>query len=176
LVPVFNWLTAEVLWASGRNDEAIAILKSLPPTYLTRGSLAKVYASTGHYGEAADTLPTIPSGLFLPGAVEEAASLLRSAPAQTTSSQTSLSAGYLGFVYLYIGAPNRALDYYEGLAEAGYPALGNTLGSLWAPPFAPIRNTARFKTYVRKIGLVDYWRAKGGDLCHPVGADDFACE
>jgi hypothetical protein len=29
---------------------------------------------------------------------------------------------------------------------------------------------------VRKAGMVEYWRAKGWpDLCHPVGADDFAC-
>jgi hypothetical protein len=30
---------------------------------------------------------------------------------------------------------------------------------------------------VRRIGLVDYWRARGWrDHCHPLGADDFACE
>jgi len=35
----------------------------------------------------------------------------------------------------------------------------------------------RFKALVRKAGLVDYWRARGWpDVCHPVGADDFACE
>jgi hypothetical protein len=30
---------------------------------------------------------------------------------------------------------------------------------------------------VRKIGLVDYWRAREWpDLCCPAGADDFVCE
>jgi hypothetical protein len=35
----------------------------------------------------------------------------------------------------------------------------------------------RFKAYVRKAGLVDYWRARGWpDLCRPMGADDFVCD
>ena len=39
-----------------------------------------------------------------------------------------------------------------------------------------LRKTERFKAFMRKAGLVDYWRARGWpDLCHPVGADDFAC-
>jgi hypothetical protein len=39
-----------------------------------------------------------------------------------------------------------------------------------------VRKTERFKTLVRAAGLVDYWKARGWpDLCHPVGADDFAC-
>jgi len=43
-------------------------------------------------------------------------------------------------------------------------------------PNAPVRKTERFKAYVRKMGFVDYWRAKGWpDLCHPTTMDDFAC-
>jgi hypothetical protein len=39
-----------------------------------------------------------------------------------------------------------------------------------------VRKTERFKAYVRKAGLVDYWRARGWpDLCRPVGTDDFVC-
>jgi hypothetical protein len=39
-----------------------------------------------------------------------------------------------------------------------------------------LRKTERFKAYVRKAGLVDYWRARGWpDLCRPVGEDDFIC-
>ena len=177
LVPIFNQVTAVVLWVNGRNDEAIAILKASSPTFVPRLSLAQVYASMGRYSEAADALREIPSGLFLPGALEEAIRLLRTAPAQTASPQSIVSAGELGFVYLYVGAPDRVLDYYEGSAEAGVPALGNFASFLWAPAYAPVRKTDRFKAYVRKAGLVDYWRARGWpDLCRPMGADDFVCE
>ena len=48
---------------------------------------------------------------------------------------------------------------------------------VWSPAFSEARKTERFKALMRKVGLVDYWRAKGWpDACHPVGMDDFACE
>ena len=44
----------------------------------------------------------------------------------------------------------------------------------WLPPFLRIRNTERFKRYIRGAGLIDYWRGKGWPaLCRPVGEDDF---
>jgi hypothetical protein len=58
-------------------------------------------------------------------------------------------------------------------------AIGYNLGgsSLWLPAYAPLRKTERFKAYARKVGLVDYWRARGWpDLCRPMGADDFVCD
>jgi hypothetical protein len=48
--------------------------------------------------------------------------------------------------------------------------------ALWLPEYAPLRKTERFKAFMRKSGLVDYWRAKGWpDLCHPTTGDDFEC-
>jgi tetratricopeptide (TPR) repeat protein len=177
LVPIFNQITATVLWENGRNDEAIAILKTSPPAFVPRLYLPRVYASMGRYSAAADTLLDTPSGDYLPGALEEAIRLLRTAPAHAASPKTIVSAGALGFVYLYVGAPDRALDFFEGLAEAGYPALGNAPSFLWAPSYAPLRKTERFKAYVRKVGMLDYWRQRGWpDLCRPQGADDFVCD
>jgi hypothetical protein len=133
----------------------------------------------GRYSEAADELGAIKPGAFAPpGAVAEAIRLLRAAPAQTASPQTILNGTGLEWVYLYVGAPNRAFEPFEKAAEAA-DLGGGRVGDFkfWAPPYAPLRKTERFKTYVRKIGLVDYWRARGWpDLCHPIGADDFACE
>jgi tetratricopeptide (TPR) repeat protein len=175
-VPIFNVGLARALWANARNEEAIAILKAQPTIFIRSFVLAEVYASTGRYGEAADTLRGIPSRIFPPGAVEEAIRLLRTAPAQANSPQT-IPLGSLGFVYLYVGAPNQALDAYEDLAEAGYPAIRNAPSDLWSPSYAPMRKTERFKTYVRKAGMVDYWRARGWpDLCRPMGTDDFVCD
>jgi len=68
------------------------------------------------------------------------------------------------------------LEYHEGNLKIGYSG-GMELVPLWAPSYAPVRNTERFKAFVRAAGLVDYWRVRGWpDLCRPVGADDFACE
>ncbi len=63
---------------------------------------------------------------------------------------------------------NRAFD-------AGYmPAFSASF--FWHPSFAPVRKLERFKAVVRKIGLVDYWRAKGWpEFCRPATADDFVC-
>ncbi len=45
-----------------------------------------------------------------------------------------------------------------------------------APSMGPVRQTARFKSYVRAAGFVDYWKANGWpDLCHPTTGDGFAC-
>ena len=78
--------------------------------------------------------------------------------------------------FLYVGAPDRALDYREDSLKIGN-ALVATLPSMWGQPYASIRKTDRFKTFIRKAGLVDYWRARGWpDLCRPMGADDFVCD
>jgi len=90
--------------------------------------------------------------------------------------QAHLCRTRLGFVCLYLGAPDRVLDFFEALAEAGYPALGNPAGRLWAHSYAPVRKSERFKAFVRRAGMIDYWRSRGWpDLCRPVGADDFVC-
>ncbi|HEV2669300.1 MAG TPA: hypothetical protein VG324_30560 [Blastocatellia bacterium] len=175
-VPVFNVLTAAVLWVNGENNDAIAMLRAVPAgtNAPAIGFLAEVYASLGRYNEAADTLLQLPSGFFLPEQVEEAARLLRAGPAQRATPQTRQRLGYLGFVYLYSTAPDRALEVYEGAVDAGY--LANN-PALWHSSFAAVRKTERFKAYVRNAGMVAYWRARGWpDLCRPMGADDFVCD
>jgi len=130
----------------------------------------------GRYGEAADTLQEIPSGTIPPEAVEEAVRILRAGPAQANLSR-AVPLDRLGFVYLYVGVSDGVLDAYERLAEAGIPAVGNDVGLLWASSYAPVRKTERFKTYVRKAGMLDYWRARGWpDHCRPMDADNFVCD
>ena len=47
----------------------------------------------------------------------------------------------------------------------------------WAPVMREIRQTSRFKEFVREIGLIDYWKEYGWpDLCRPLGKDDFECD
>ena len=48
---------------------------------------------------------------------------------------------------------------------------------LWHPSYTTVRKTERFKSYARKAGILEYWKAKGWpDLCRPMGADDFVCD
>ena len=83
----------------------------------------------------------------------------------------------MGFIYAYVGAPERVLDLtMKAISKSAYVGPGDNV-YLWAPAYAPVRKTERFKAYVRAAGMVDYWRAKGWpDLCHPMGADDFVCD
>ena len=175
-VPVFSVFTAQVLWLNGQNDAAIAILKALPPDAAFRAfSLAEFYAAAGRYGEAADALLMTRPGIYLPGIVETAARLLRTAPAQAAAPQSLPRLGIFSFVYLYVGAPERALEPVEDSVEGGGSGAGAIF--LWHSSTAALRKTERFKALVRNAGFVDYWRTRGWpDLCRPVGADDFVCD
>ncbi|HMI97719.1 MAG TPA: BTAD domain-containing putative transcriptional regulator [Micropepsaceae bacterium] len=176
-VPVYNYITASIMLIDGQSKAAIPILEALPAAQARNTVLAHAYATEGRYREAADTILAIKGGNWDRGAVEEAARLIRSVPTKVKAAETLPALDQeLSFVYLYIGAPDRVLDYQERQV-ARYPNLGSAqVRYLWSPDFAPVRKTERFKTFVRKMGFVDYWRARGWpDLCHPVGADDFVC-
>jgi tetratricopeptide (TPR) repeat protein len=176
-VPVFNAQTAEFYWLNGQNDAAIAMLRDLPPSAPNRTAfLAMIYGSMGRYRDAADTLAETPTGMYLPGVAESAARLMRTAPAKTASPAALPVLGYLGYVYLYIGASDRVLDHYQATIDAGYLGGGLT-ASIWHPSSVAIRKSKRFKAFVRKAGFVEYWRAKGWPpQCHPITGDDFVCE
>ena len=50
---------------------------------------------------------------------------------------------------------------------------------IWFPAMWELRQLPWFKEFVRKIGLVDYWKEYGWPdtgICHPVGEDDFECD
>ena len=174
-VPGDNVLTALYLWVDGDNDAALAMFNALPPqSGGGRVELARIYASIGRYSEAADLLEKPPLG-NAPDERKEAARLLRLKAAGAPLPGNLKSLGPLDWVYLYTGAPERALDAYEADLEVGRMAIPR-LPLVWHASYAPVRKTERFKAYLRRLGLVDYWRAKGWpEFCHPVGADDFAC-
>jgi len=49
--------------------------------------------------------------------------------------------------------------------------------NLWIAPYSSLRTLPGFKELMRDVGLADYWRQTGewGDVCKPVGKDDFEC-
>jgi TolB-like protein len=168
-VPIFNVIMAQVLWLNGQDDAALAILNN--ETALFGNTLAEIYAATGRYNDAADVLIR---GEFNPAA-KEAAQILRTAPARAASPEALPRLNYYGFIFRHVGAPERAIEFYERVTEAGYSPPFD-FARVWHPSYASVRQTERFKAYLRRDGFVDYWRERGWpDLCRPVGADDFVC-
>ncbi|HEV2667128.1 MAG TPA: tetratricopeptide repeat protein, partial [Blastocatellia bacterium] len=167
---------ARALQVAGQDHESIAVLEALPPGYPSNIYLAQAYATAERYSEAADTLLAVPQRSFAQRSVEDAARLLRGAPAKVKSPEAlPVLEAELNFVYAHVGAMNRVMEYPERNLEIGITG-DNVARTLWRPNYAPLRKTERFKAYVRKAGLVDYWRARGWpDLCRAQGADDFVC-
>src|SRR5262249_21514450 len=108
---------------------------------------------------------------------EVAAGLLNTAPAKEQNPQSlPILEGQLNFVYAFVGATDRMLEWPRRALEKGLP-VDNTDKALWRPYLASLRKKEQFKAYIRQSGLLDYWKARGwADLCHQVGADDFACD
>jgi TolB-like protein len=48
---------------------------------------------------------------------------------------------------------------------------------LFLTPYYGMRSLPGYKELMREVGLVDYWQKSGdwGDICRPVGKDDFEC-
>jgi TolB-like protein len=174
LVPTFNDITVVLLLAAGDNTQGLAIAKALPSDFGPRAdTIAAVYAAMKKYKEAADAMLDAPRDIYPPGAVETAARLLSMAPASAMQ-QNIPDLGELSFVLVYVGLPERALEFNEHLADAGYYLTNFDV--LWSSDYAVVRKTQQFKALVRKMGLVDYWRAKGWpQWCHPTTGDDFEC-
>ena len=181
-VPIYNVITAEFLRLDGQNDAAVALLVSVTTNesevkFARNLELARSYAAAGRYSEAADTLLAIPldQNRASRASIEAAAAFLRRLPA--ASAKADALPAYrdeMEFVYVYSSVPERILDYPEYVEQIR--AISRVTFELWEPRSAPARKTERFKALVRRAGMVEYWRKYGwADLCHPVGADDFAC-
>jgi TolB-like protein/Flp pilus assembly protein TadD len=175
-IPAYSGNLAETLWLDGQVEAAIALFReNLGRPGAGAGiGLARIYSSLGRYSEAADIATQFPSAASSRELQAEAIRLLRTAPEKSNSPEALPRLADLGFIYLHVGAPERALDFYEEQAEDGTASV--SLAVLWHSSYAPVRRTERFKKLVRDLGLVDYWRERGWpEFCRPVGADDFEC-
>jgi TolB-like protein/tetratricopeptide (TPR) repeat protein len=164
--------TAEIIWLDGDSETAVKMLNDFRPGRTSE--LAQVQAARGNYHDAANVLREMNPMNYGPGVLEAAARLLESAPTKTESPETLPKLGNLGFVYLHLSASERVMEYYEANFQAGYfQPISSTW--FWHPSYAPVRKLDRFKTYMKNIGFVDYWRARGWpEQCHPMG-NDFTC-
>jgi len=166
--------TAEIYWLDGDTEKALAMLQPFRPGRTLE--LALIEAAAGRYREAAAAIREMPAANYPAGMTEDAAKLLESAPAQAAAPASLPRLGSMSFAYMHVGAPERVLEYYEDEISAGYfQPISATW--FWHPTYAAVRRTERFKTVVRDLGLVDYWRARGWPAqCKPSGATDFSCE
>ena len=75
------------------------------------------------------------------------------------------------------GDPAGALDCTAAIPDLFRSARRSAeLLDIWRPVMSDMRQLPGFKDLAREMGLVDYWRTYGwGDLCKPVGKDDFEC-
>ncbi len=165
--------TAEIYWLDGQDEPAIRMLNPFRPN--RTAELAQITASLGSYHDAAGFLREMNPANYAPGQLEAAARILDSAPAKAVPA-TLPRLGSLGFIYLYVGAPERVMEYYESNLQAGYfQPISSTW--FWHSSYAPVRRLDRFKAFAKAIGFVEVWKARGWpDACHPAGTDDFACE
>jgi TolB-like protein/DNA-binding winged helix-turn-helix (wHTH) protein len=182
-VPTWKEDAAEVSWENGQTGIAIEALRSLIDRPAGPTSLAMMYASVGRYTEAATVLEIAakrPNTLSpeWPAMMRIAADLLRKAPAKVKLPSPVPRLDRAGFAYLYVGAPNHALDMYEDTIKSGLAGgQGNNFSYLWHASYAPVRKTERFKAFLRNAGIVDYWRQRGWPrLCRPMGPDEFVCD
>jgi TolB-like protein len=105
---------------------------------------------------------------------EALAVLHRRAAASTNNIELSTVAVWMA----WFGDAQGALETYRDHADLFRAARRSALlFDIWGPVMRDMRKLPGFKDLVREAGLVDYWQAYGwGDLCKPLGADDFECQ
>jgi TolB-like protein len=166
--------TAEIYWLAGDTEKAIAMLQPFRPGRTLE--LAIVLAAAGRYQEAAAAIREMPASNYPPGMTEAAARILESAPAEAASPQSLPRIGNMSFAYRHVGAPERVLEFYEDEVRGNYfQPISATW--FWHPTYEAVRKTVRFKTVMRDLGFVDYWRARGWPAqCRAAGTADFVCD
>jgi hypothetical protein len=174
LVPSYNTSTALILLAAGETDKALTFAQTMPSGVSLPTLLMRIYSAKQRFKDAATSISTVPPDAFALEKVATATRLLRMAPSAAPRGDYPYLAS-MSVVFLYVDLPERALDEVERDVEAGF-FVSSRLINIWQPDFGPVRKTQRFKTLMRNLHLVDYWRVKGWPkYCHPVGAGDFAC-
>jgi adenylate cyclase len=178
-VPIYADSAAALMQLNGQTAASIPILEAIYPDaavgFFRNVLLANAYATLGRFNDAADTLLLTTGNQLTRQSLEDAARVLRRAPNAGRPEALPQFTSELNFVYAFVGAPERQFEYPERLAEIGYIAPVAHM-RFWYPSSAPLRHTQRFKDYVRRVGLADYWRARGWpEFCHPTTGDDFEC-
>ena len=172
-VPIYNVFTALVMEINGDVAGAIALLDRLPAegagavVAQRNVFLALAYASQDRFAFAADALLKIsPDQVFVSmPAVKEAAAIIAKAPARIGAPNATLvSQSPLSFVYGFVGAPERVVDYMQ--AKVAADAWNNAFSiSMWHPSLSMVRKSNAFKAVVRKGGSSITGANAAGRIC-----------
>ncbi len=117
-VPLYIGNLAHALWLNGQTDAAIALWKDNLGRVGAGAhlGLAEIYASLGRYADAADITSQMLSAerfQVYREIISVGAQLLRSAPAKVETPEKLPRLAEGSFIYLHVGAPERALEFYE---------------------------------------------------------------
>jgi TolB-like protein len=180
-VPTWKQDAAEVFWEAGQTDKAIRLLTSIIERPSVPSSLAMIYAADGRFADAAKVLN---DALKARGEMRQnlstlwrnAVAIIQTAPAKLAAGRDRPILGRLDWAYLYVGAPEQALEHYESDVRTGLVGGAPAFGWVWHSSYAPARRTTQFKTLMKIAGFADYWRGRGWpELCRPLGSSDFEC-
>jgi TolB-like protein/DNA-binding winged helix-turn-helix (wHTH) protein len=171
----YNGGIRDLLWINGQTDSLMSSLKA-SRSAIDLAYLARIYWWQGHHEEALQALNAILPESYHGEMVEDAVHLLRTSLTDPISPRRLPQLGRrLDFVYVHVGAPERALQLFADNVAAGFSPPNLMIG-LWIPTYATVRKTERFKSFARDAGLVEYWRTKGWPkFCRPTSDEDFVC-
>ena len=113
---VYNFVTARLLWSTGKIAAGISIMEAMPADafggFSRNVARAEAYAALDRFADAADTLLLITGNQVSRRSVEDAVQLLRTAQTKTTAPETlPRLEGALSFVYAYVGALDRVMEF-----------------------------------------------------------------
>ena len=103
----------------------------------------------------------------------------KGAAVKALQAEASSSPGFDPFgTYLLLRAYDALFAELDARLNAGEKWRANVTGLTiaWGTREKALRSDPRFKSYLQKIGLVDYWKKHGWpDRCRAKGEDDFEC-
>lgn len=160
------------LLASNQADRAIEAFEARPPSRgAERAIFAQAYAAAGQFDKAATQVSTVRTNVGDGGrSVDATVELMRSLAAPPKNLPPN---PFLNWAQLYTGTPERVM----ALPELALRGRMLDRVSPFDVAVTQVRQTARYRKFVRDAGLLDYWRARGWpDFCHPTTGDDFVCD
>jgi len=124
-------------------------------------------------GAISANLPLIPELAEVWDSPPAATAILREGLADSSGIPLVALAGFSVFAAHY-GEVELALDF---LREGYSRERVNSLVYMWHPLMSEVRRMPEFKALIVELGLDEYWREIAwGDLCRPLGDDDFECD
>ncbi|HXZ66958.1 MAG TPA: hypothetical protein VEH07_00045, partial [Alphaproteobacteria bacterium] len=143
--------------------------------WLTGGDPAKAKALLDSRGAQNDPFFPLNKDLLAVYDQPQAARTLLNGAFQDPFYQDPTRLNIIGYWAAHYGDTDLVL---KALRRGFVDKQGTVIQVLWHPIYAEARKDARFKAIVRDLGLYDYWRKTGkwSEHCHPLSADDFACE